>query len=232
MDLKLQPFRMADRLLMDTASWTDISEVLDALTLELVEQRQHEIALRRDPPAGAQTALNSLLDSSSHGLLRPGWDRQVRLFDPPSLVPYEPARARRNVPVEEDPLRAWTMDFKRDAVGVEVSFNHAEATAWQFTKLSIAGESEYVRPEGRIDVGVVITADVSLKKWGRMDGAVLTFDVCRSWLAQMKRVVPTPILLIGLATDAVAPSAAFRGTRKKPRESGTADGLFGDGAND
>ena len=109
------------------------------------------------------------------------------------------------------------MDFKRDTVGVEVSFNHAEATAWQFTKLSIAGESEYVQPSGQIEVGVVITADGSLKRWGRMDGAVLTFDVCRSWLAQMKRVVPTPIMLIGLESQDTEPNPAFRGTRRSLR---------------
>jgi hypothetical protein len=106
------------------------------------------------------------------------------------------------------------MDFKRDEVGVEVSFNHAEATAWQFTKLSIAGESEYVRQTGQIDVGVVVVAHQTLKRWGRMDGAVLTFDVCRSWLEQMKRVVPTPILLVGLSAATSEPSEKFRGTRR------------------
>lgn len=218
MEFKLHSFRMADRLLAGTAAWADITSVLRSLSLERIEATQREIALRRDPPAGAQTAINTLLDTPGTGLIRPEWDRQVRLFDPPGNVPYETPRPRRNVTVEEDPLRAWTMDFKRDTVGVEVSFNHAEATAWQFTKLSIAGESEYVREQGRIDVGVVITADVSLKRWGRMDGAVLTFDVCRSWLAQMKRVVPTPIMLVGLMTEETTPSSAFRGTRRKPRE--------------
>jgi hypothetical protein len=220
MEFRAHSFRMADRLLVGTTAWGDITDVIGSLSLDLIEIRQSEIALRRDPPAGAQTAINSLLDSEEHGLLLPGWDRQVRLFDPPSSVPYESARPRRNAPVEEDPLRAWTMDFKTGGVGVEVSFNHAEATAWQFTKLSIAGESDYVREQGQIEVGVVITADISMKRWGRMDGAVLTFDVCRSWLAQMKRVVPTPIMLIGLATDVAEPSTAFRGTRRKPRESG------------
>ncbi len=221
MDFKLESFRMADRLLEGTEAWSDISDVLGALTIELVELRQQDIASRREPPAGAQTAVNALLDSTEHGLGRPNWHRQVRLFDPPSKNPFEVAPARRNAPVEEGPLRAWTMDFKRDKVGVEVSFNHAEATAWQFTKLSIAGESEYVRPDGQIEVGVVITADATLKRWGRMDGAVLTFDVCRSWLAQMKRVVPTPILLVGLTTDISTPSSVFRGTRRGPRESST-----------
>ena len=36
------------------------------------------------------------------------------------------------------------MDFLRANVGVEVSFNHAEAIPWQFTRLNIAGESERV----------------------------------------------------------------------------------------
>jgi hypothetical protein len=213
-DLVTFSFRMADRLLAGTEAWTEIESVLSTLSLDQIVRRHEEISLRRDPPAGAQTAINSLLDSEEDGLRKPGWTRQVRLFPPPGDSPFVVAPVRRNVPVEDDPLRAWTMDFKRDRVGVEVSFNHAEATAWQFTKLSIAGESEYVQPSGQIDVGVVVTAHTSLKRWGKMDGAVLTFDVCRSWLAQMKRVVPTPLLLVGLTTTETEPNAAFRGTRR------------------
>jgi hypothetical protein len=207
MDFVTHSFRMADRLLQESDAYADIARALQSLSLLAIVERHLLIGARRAPPAGAQTAINELLDDPGSALRGPGWNRQVRLFP-------RPARAQGRH-IEADPLRAWTMDFKRDNVGVEVSFNHAEATAWQFTKLSIAGESHEVDPAARIDVGVVITAHSSLKSWGRMDGAVLTFDVCRSWLAQMKRVVPTPILLIGLSSNDPTPNPMFRGTVRR-----------------
>ena len=115
---------------------------LGALTIELVELRQQDIASRREPPAGAQTAVNAARQHRAWP-----WPSQLApssqaVSTPPSKNPFEVAPARRNAPVEEDSARrAWKMDFKRDKVGVEVSFNHAEATRRQFTKLSIAGES-------------------------------------------------------------------------------------------
>jgi hypothetical protein len=105
------------------------------------------------------------------------------------------------------------MDFLRAKVGVEVSFNHAEAIPWQFTRLNIAGESERVIEESRIDVGVVITAADSLKAWSRMDSAVGTFDAFRAWLREMRPILPIPILLIGLKASGWPPADAFGGTR-------------------
>ena len=104
------------------------------------------------------------------------------------------------------------MDFLKNSVGVEVSFNHAEAIAWQFTRLNIAGESERVRLDSRIDVGVVITADDSLKTWARMDSAVGTFAAFRAWLREMKPILPIPLLLIGLQAAGWPETTAFPGT--------------------
>ena len=109
-------------------------------------------------------------------------------------------------------LSEWKMDFLRGRIGVEVSFNHAEAIPWQFTRLNIAGESERVISDSRIDVGVVVTADQSLKKWSRMDGAVGTFDAFRAWLREMKPILPIPILVIGLRAEGWEETDVFLGT--------------------
>ena len=111
------------------------------------------------------------------------------------------------------------MDFLKDRVGVEVSFNHAEAIPWQFTRLNVAGESERVIPESRIDVGVVITATRSLKAWARMDSTVGTFDRFESWLREMKPILPIPILLVGLDAEGWEATNVFSGTAQGTRTS-------------
>ena len=103
-------------------------------------------------PAGGQSAINRVFRNQ---LLPLGWRSEPRLFA-----------------ATDQGLRKWKMDFIKDGIGVEVSFNHAEAIPWTFTRLNIAGESERVVEESRIDVGVAFFAMESLKTWSKMDSAV------------------------------------------------------------
>lgn len=192
----IEDFRHAQRLLAGEPAWISLDAAIASITPELVIAEQHRLRTVGRAPKGGQTALNRLFERMLPG--SDGWKSQPRLF-------------------KERALSEWKLDFRRDRIGVEVSFNHGEAIPWQFTRLNIAGESERVRPDARIDVGVVITADKSLKRWSKMDAAVGTFDQFRAWLREMKPILPIPILLIGLQAAEWPPTEAFPGTAQGTR---------------
>lgn len=195
MEYQIENFRHAHELLRDLPAWHSLRSVLEAVDADRIVATQAALsAVRPRAPRGGQTAINLLIAD----LLREegGWIPQPRLFLDPEL-------------------REWRMDFLRDQVGVEISFNHAEAIAWQFTRLNIAGESERVRPEARISAGVVVTATRSLKAWSRMDSAVGTFDSFQAWLREMKPILPIPIMLVGLDATGWTATGAFAGTLER-----------------
>lgn len=196
MERVVEDFRHAARLLRREPAWRALDAAIGSITPEMILAEQRKLAAGGRAPKGGQSALNRIF---SH-LLPPddGWIPQPRLFGSAEL-------------------REWRLDFLRDRVGLEVSFNHAEAIPWQFTRLNIAGESERVLPESRIDVGVVITADASLKRWSKMDSAVGTFDAFQAWLREMKPILPIPILLIGLSAASWGETDLFAGTAQGTR---------------
>jgi hypothetical protein len=200
MDYDIENFRHAASLLKDHPAWLELRSVIDEIDARKVEAIQLEyLTSGRRPPRGGQSAMNRLFEDALPASA--GWTHQPRLFGDPTL-------------------REWKMDFLKERVGVEVSFNHAEAIPWQFTRLNIAGESERVRPESQIDVGVVITASESLKRWSRMDSAVGTYSAFRAWLREMKPILPIPILLVGLRAENWRPTSVFGGTRTGIRSTG------------
>lgn len=195
MDFELHDFRHAGPLLRDRPVWTSLRTAIEAIDQHAIVSAQRDIVHSgQRAPKGGQTVINGLF--KRHLSRDEGWLPEPRLFRDPLL-------------------KEWKMDFLRDRVGVEVSFNHAEAIAWQFTRLNIAGESDRVLDGSRIDVGVVITATRSLKVWARMDSAVGTFDAFHAWLREMKPILPIPILLVGLRADGWDATDAFAGTGRR-----------------
>jgi hypothetical protein len=177
-------FRNAEAILAQIPAWSELLRAIDSVERDDVLTAQK---MRRDSssrtPTGAQTVVNQIMHER---LIDAGWDDEVKLFD---TTNPDSDRAK------------WAMDFRKSRIGVEVSFNHAEAIAWTLVRLNIAGESTEVEQEAAIDVGVAIFPTKSFKSWGRMDGSVGVYERARDWLEIMRPVLPIPILLIGLEPD-------------------------------
>lgn len=194
MEYDIFDFRHAVGILGQRPEWLELIRAIADATEERILGTQGRIALTREsPPAGGQTAINATFRD-----LLVGWTPEPRLFG------------------SNDPqMRGWKMDFLKNRVGVEVSFNHAEAVPWTFTRLNIAGESPEVLPEHQIDVGVAMFATSTLKTWAKMDGAVGTFELACEWLRHMRPLMPIPIAAVGLRADGWKETDAFRGTRRR-----------------
>jgi hypothetical protein len=187
-------FRHAREILENRDSWSELELAARSITrADILQVHEAFETERKRSPAGGQTAINRLFRER---LSPSGWIEEPRLF-----------------PATEEALRKWKMDFIKARIGVEVSFNHAEAVPWTFTRLNIAGESDKVLAEHRIDVGVAFFATETLKRWARMDSAVGTFELAKAWLEMMRPIMPIPILVVGLSADGWLDTDVFRGTR-------------------
>ena len=146
---------------------------------------------RRRNPLNSTTSLRHTVHSHWQGGERPRGHRlqSTKSFET-SWCRFLGSQNRDFFSANDEGLRKWKMDFIKDRIGVEVSFNHAEAIPWTFTRLNIAGESREVEPSHRIDVGVAFFATTSLKSWGRMDSAVGTYDIACAWLEKMRPIMP------------------------------------------
>lgn len=194
MEFVTHDFRHAREILENRDTWGELIQAARLIQRDdiLITHRAFEDEGKR-LPAGGQTAINRLFRDALGPL---GWELEPRLFSD-----------------KQPELRKWKMDFIKARIGVEVSFNHAEAVPWTFTRLNIAGESEMVLAEHRIDVGVAFFATESLKRWARMDSAVGTFELGTAWLEMMRPIMPIPVLVVGLSADDWPETDAFRGTR-------------------
>lgn len=198
MDYKLHSFRLAEEILKQRTEWFEFQNVIDDLTPEKIVSIHNSICARGGRiPAGGQISVNRYFDTA---LSKLGWESQPLLFGN-----------------SDEKLERWKMDFIKNKIGVEITFNHAEAIPWIFSRLNIAGESERVQKASRVEVGIAVFASQSFKTWAKMDGAVGTFELATAWLREMKPILPIPLMVIGLSADGWPSTSAFRGTSKGNR---------------
>lgn len=188
--------QFAEEILNTPSRKQNIDEVFEVLaSISDYDLRTRYVAVQR---MSLSDAINRLIKK---GLVDRGWTPEARIFQDP-----EYARGR------------WRLDFAKDAVSIEVAFNHGEAIAWNLLKPVLASQLNHVKKDITTEVGVIICATDALKSAGLFDSAVGTFEKFKTYLKPLQSILPTPILLIGLEPPE---SFAISGTRVGNRRIGT-----------
>lgn len=94
--------------------------------------------------------------------------------------------------------KVWRLDFAKDAVSVEVAFNHGEAIAWNLLKPTLASSVNNVDKAVNTEIGVVICATKALKTAGSMDNAVGEYEKILRYLIPLSTLLSVPMLVVGL----------------------------------
>ncbi len=198
MDFQPLSFRWGlEHLHADEPAWIDIQGALysisrkDVITKQLQnfedwkeEKVNPTTGKKVTPPVGGQSVLNSVIAEKFRTL--DGWDEQIYVLNQSNQVS------------EQDRVPYWTMDFRKNMVGVEISFNNAGVFAQNLLRLSVMSESKFLNPSQMIKIGILVVSTKSLKKWGQMDSTVITFDQVETILPHITFSIPTPILILGI----------------------------------
>lgn len=218
MQYEVRSYRGGSKGLPDVA-FSEICDAIDAIEIKAVETEQVSLQLQERERAiaegknaqkvGIQRVLNKVLRDRLTRLPSP-WTPQVRLFSED----------------EESGKGLWTMDFRKtfgadERIGVEVTFNHAEALGWTLLRSSLAHQAEAVVDSAIIDVSVIIIGKDSVKRSRvpkvvngqpqyykngnpkmatkyRMDGAVGTYERLMTFLPKVRTFVTVPMVIIGI----------------------------------
>lgn len=181
----------------DEPAWIEIQQVLNSIKRQDVinKQLQNFISWKNEevnpatgkllkPPVGGQSVLNSVIQDKFDEL--DGWQSQIYVLN------------QSNEVAESERVPYWTMDFRKNRIGVEISFNNAGVFAQNMLRLSVMSESKYLSEPEMIKLGVLVVSNKSLKKWGKMDSTVITFDQVQTILPHITFSIPTPIAILGL----------------------------------
>jgi len=177
--------------------WLEILEIVSGITEEkILQEKKNSFEKWRSgeissPAVGGQSIINHLLEIEFKSL---GWEDQIYVLD--EKVKFEDGAQEGSGRVAY-----WTMDFKKELIGVEVSFNNAGALAQNLLRLSVMSESKDRSRDKMIRIGILITAQENLKKWSNMDGSVLTYQSVKRIIPQINFTIPTPLVVIGLSNS-------------------------------
>jgi hypothetical protein len=184
MDIKVASFRWGlEHLGQDNEEWVKVQEALKNFTRadieesKLVDLLEWREGFKKSPRVGGQPLINTLIDEKFKAL---GWEAQIH------VLPVEFRDAY------------WTMDFRKNDIGIEVSFNNAGALAQNLLRLSVMSESNFRAKEDQIRLGILITATEKLKKWSNMDSSVITYESVNRIMPLINLNIPTPIVLVGI----------------------------------
>ena len=162
--------------------WEEIQQALDGISDEDIIQ-MHEA--RFSNQKSISTALNVLIKDRMEDL---NWETESPIFSSNELNYNESGRKSG----------VWRLDFAKDSISVEVSFNHGEAIAWNLIKPVIASEVNHVKKAINTKVGVIICATQAMKESCGFDGAVGQYEKVLQYMTPLRNMLTIPIVIIGL----------------------------------
>ena len=217
MDYTLHSFRHGlDHVSEADIAWSEILKVVESINRADI-LRQQILNLEKwkageksgsnfyKPPVGAQDVLNKIIKEKFNAV--GGWDSQVYVL-----------RQDKKIIGNKEKVPYWTMDFRKNKIGLEISFNNAGVLAQNLLRLSVMSESKHLDESQMIKLGVLLVSEAKLKSWGCMDTTVLTFDQVLNVLPHVNFSIPTPIIILGVNSSSNGESwekTKLFGTKKK-----------------
>jgi hypothetical protein len=197
-------------------AWAEILKVISSISRSEIVQSQiinlekWQAGVKKGksfykPPVGAQDVINNLIKSKFKSI--GGWDSQIYVL-----------RQGKERILRDEKVPYWSMDFRKDKIGVEISFNNAGVLAQNLLRLSVMSESKYLEESQMIKLGVLLVSKTSLKNWGSMDSTVVTYEQVLKVLPHVNFSIPTPIIIVGIdnaSNGEVWKETKLFGTKKK-----------------
>ena len=217
MDYSLHSFRHGlEHVSESDLAWTEILEMVTSISrseivlAQITNLEKWQAGAKSGkkfykPPVGAQDVLNKIILAKFKALGE--WDSQVYVL-----------RQGKERLVKSEKVPYWSMDFRKNKIGVEISFNNAGVLAQNLLRLSVMSESKYLEESQTIKLGVLIVSEESLKVWGSMDTTVVTFEQVMKVLPHVNFSIPTPIIIVGIRNSSEGKSwskTALFGTKKE-----------------
>jgi hypothetical protein len=179
----IHAYKHADAILASkfTTQFDEIKGVIESVTDEELIQRH---AANKNGGNGASLAptINAIFKDK---FVDRGWAAESSIFQGEEYG-------------EDSSDNVWRLDFAKEAVSIEVAFNHGEAIAWNLLKPTLASEVNNVKKAINTEVGVVITATRALKIAGSFDRAVGEYEKVLRYLVPLSTLLSVPMLIIGL----------------------------------
>jgi hypothetical protein len=157
--------------------WNELKKILTNITDDDLEKQFSTSKSKKS----LSTALNDIIRER---FVVKGWTKEAPIFQDPEYT--------------EKADKAWRLDFAKQDISIEVSFNHGESLAWNLTKPVLASEYNHVKKAIQTKIGVIILATDEMKKAGAFDGAVGSYEKAIRYLKPMNQLLIVPVVLIGL----------------------------------
>lgn len=159
--------------------WNEIKRVLEIIDEETIKDSFNKIY--SDKNKSLSTTINHLLKQEFEKL---NWNSESPIFKDPA---YDIVRSDY-----------WRLDFAKEAISVEVAFNHSSVIAWNLIKPVLASELNHVEKAIQTEIGVVICATQAMKFSGNFDSAIGTYEKFVNHLPPLMNQLSVPMIIIGL----------------------------------